>query len=196
MSTPAAAKRTKDTPVWSWTFDDEEDLRAALVEYMLDETSVRIRREEGRGGGDACPLSRPEDCESCPHSAECEVELHNAQRRSEVDACMEILQHTYPFYWRLLDLYYRCGANAEVKGWITTAKRLGLRGVKCPMHVRCTMRSSADEPEDNRLELPSCQAMVALSCNWDRQTFNEQLTQGLKRLFAIHKRRRGPKPES
>ena len=164
-------------PVWSWWFQDEDALRTALEEYTsyLDGTLVRRYGDPGGGGEELDP----------------DAVMHAAQRRSEIDASMEILEQTYPFYWRLLDIHYRCGASANPRGWTITSARLGMRSYTCPIGVRCTMRSAANEPEDNRLSLPSCRAMLALQCNWDRKTLEGQLAEGIRRLFAAHRRRCG-----
>ena len=171
----SAEEKSEARPVWSWSFRDEQALLTALEEYTsyLDGTLVRRYGDPGGGGEELDP----------------DAVMHAAQRRSEIDACMAVLEQTHPFYWRLLDIHYRCGVSANHRGWTVTAARVGMRSYTCPVGVRCTMRSAANEPEDNRLGLPSCRAMLALACNWDRKTLAGQLTEGIRRLFAAHHRR-------
>lgn len=97
---------------WTWRFADEDALRAGLEEYTAHLEAVKIGRY-GKEliGGD----------ESDGEQHMCKVRI-----RAEVDACLEQLQ--YPFFYRLLDTYYRRGWSCEHQGWCLAARTMGLRG--------------------------------------------------------------------
>lgn len=169
---------TSTRPVWRWPFQNVDELRAALEEYtsFLDGTLTRHYGDpDDRGDEEIDP----------------EVLMNAARKRSEIDRCMEVLEHLYPFYFRLLDVHYRRGASASPRGWTITAGYLGLRKATCPPLVRCTMLSAENEPEDGRFELKSCRAMHELGCLWDRDTLRGQLAEAIRRLFAVHEGRYG-----
>jgi hypothetical protein len=180
MRAPTQAE-TESAAIWRWPFQNTAELRTALEEYstFLDGTLTRFY-------GD--PLTRGE------REIDPGLEIDAARKRSEIDRCMETLEHLYPFYFRALDVHYRGGASMIPRGWTLTAARLGLRKAKCPPAVRCTMVSQKNEPEDNRRELKSCRAMTALACLWDRDTLGVQLTEAVRRLFAVHEGRYGGTP--
>lgn len=99
--------------VFVWRFASESDLRRGLEEYTahLDDTVVtrygeRVGQDESDGGEHMCKV----------------------RIRHEIDHCMEELEQQYPFFHRLLDLYFRRGLSCEQHGWCIVARRLGLRG--------------------------------------------------------------------
>lgn len=168
-------------PVWAWRFTRIEDLTEALTEYTAFQDGTLTRHygdPDDRGSSKLDPR----------------VEMNAAKKRAEIDKCMGMLQHTYTFYWRLLDLFFCSGASTEFGAWQVIGKRLGIRrrDVVCEWPAcKCPVKTSNDDPEDNREQegLKNCKAMVAMACQWDRETFEKQLDEGIKRLYYIHNRR-------
>lgn len=157
-----------------WDFNGPHDLHAALEEYtsFLDGTVLRCYGL--RTGENEIPTDV----------------LKNVQRRRlEIDRCMEILECTRPFYWRLLDTYYRRGASTEARLWLLTAIRMGLRKAKCPPLVRCVITDRGHE--DGRHDLKDCDAAGENCCHWDHDEFRNQIKQAIDRLFYVHRLRRG-----
>lgn len=102
-------------PNWSWRFAwrfrGEEEMRAGLEEYTAFLQSPGVGKYgELLGAGES----------------DGNVHTCAARKRAELDQCIE--QLTYPYFQRLLDLYYRHGLSCENRGWCLVAKRLGLRG--------------------------------------------------------------------
>lgn len=97
---------------FAWRFHGEGEVKAALEEYtaFIEAPGVGKYGEFLLGG---------DESDGSTHT--CKMRI-----RAEIDACMDALQ--YPWFHRLLDLYYRRGLSCENKGWCIVAKRLGLRG--------------------------------------------------------------------
>lgn len=154
--------------VFRWRFDSVKDMRRALEEY-LDFLEGTVTTHYGlRSGGDRDP----------------DVHMNAARRRSEIDACMEELQQASPFLWRLIDVHYRRGANAKPQGWLITAACVGLRRVRCPQGVRCTLPLPGAR-SDNGVEVPACRAAERLRCHDDRELLLQELNIAVRRLYAI-----------
>lgn len=96
---------------WVWRFSSAKDLRKGLEQYTahLDDTAMSHYGEWDGGG------------ESGGTEHMCAMRI-----RAEIDRCLDDLE--YPFFARLLDLYYRRGMSCENEGWCAVARRLGLRG--------------------------------------------------------------------
>lgn len=82
-----------DGSVFSWKFNSVKDLRRALEEYLDGLDNTVTTRYGLLTGGEQDP----------------EVQMHAAQRRSEVDVCMDALLCSNPLLWRVLDVYFRRG---------------------------------------------------------------------------------------
>lgn len=105
----------EDAPKWSWSFAwhfvSEDDMRAGLEEYTAYlETPGVGKYGEDLGGEESDGKNY----------------LCAARKRAELDQCIEELQ--YPYFARMIDLFYRRGMSCENKGWCVVARRLGLRG--------------------------------------------------------------------
>lgn len=169
-----ASERQTQAPVFRWQFMEVRFLRRALEEYLdfLDNTVVT--RYGDRVGGDGL---------------EPEAQMNAARRRSEIDACMEVLLDTCPFFWRILDVHYRRGAGTKPRGWALTANAVGLRRAACPRGVRCDLPGEADGGEHHGGDLPGCGDRERLRCAEDRQVLQQQLGMATGRLYAIHRAR-------
>jgi hypothetical protein len=102
----------KAGPVWSWHFGGENDLRSGLEEYTAFLEAAGVGKYGAEIGG--------------ADESDGKTHMCMARKRAEIDRCIEALP--YPWFARLLDLYYRQGMSCENKGWCIVAKRLGLRG--------------------------------------------------------------------
>ena len=182
-------------PVWSWYFPHPMDLRRALEEYTAFQDGTLLRKYgsdgfrvavDGHGNpilgaageqileADVAPRSDPESI--------AEAEMHAAQRRSEIDTCMEELRRRYPHWWRLIDVYYRQGLSMEPRGWVVMAALLGVHKGKCPPLKRCPA-----SPGDNRTGLGECERHRKNHCHWDRDTFERQVACAIRCLFDVHR---------
>lgn len=189
-------KEPQPARVWSWYFPHPMDLRRALEEYTAFQEGTLLRKyghdgfkveTDGQGNPRldeaGNPVLVPEDpSKACDPEALAEAEMHAAQRRSEIDACMEDLRRRYPHWWRLLDVYYRRGLSMEPRGWVVMAALLGVHKGKCPPLKRCPA-----SPGDNRIELGDCERHQKNHCHWDRDTFERQVVCAIRCLFDIHR---------
>lgn len=165
----------QNEPVFSWTFNSLRELRQGLEEYLsfLDGTvTTHYGTEHGEREPDPA------------------VHMNAARRRSEIDACMEVLQASSPLLWRTLDVHYRRGASIQPRGWTVTAACIGLRRACCPSGVRCVLQAGSTEEEERRLDKPACRVAERLGCQQDRDDLQRQLTMAVRRLHGIHQQRR------
>lgn len=144
--------------VWTWRFYGEHELRAALEEY----TEYILAQGAPPDNGDPDPTKKDRAWRIY------------AQNR-EIDRRMKRLEGTVPHWWRLIDSYYRQGLWGEFRGWTKTGRLIGLTIPQCPGPVRCLI------PGDDRLDLPTCR--VGRHCQWDRDTFEVQLSLALTALL-------------
>lgn len=174
------SEATTDT-IFQWDFNDVKDLKRGLQQY-LDFLDGTVTTHYGLTRGERDPDPR--------------VHLDAARRRSEIDACMNVLQELNPFLWRVLDVHYRWGAGMQPRGWTITAACIGLRRATCPPGVRCVLPEGPINEEDRRPDLPDCpgpeqlqRASVGWGCLQDREVLCEQLGIATRRLFLIHRAR-------
>lgn len=103
---------TEERPLtWSWRFTSPEVMREqGLEQYtaFLEGTGTSAYDAEHGDEGDG------------------KAATYAMRKRAEIDRCMDSLE--YPWFYRLLDLYYRQGMSCEQHGWCEVAKHLGLRG--------------------------------------------------------------------
>jgi len=165
---------------------DEQELARIAARYGLrlatDETGAVVHDADGY------PVLEP-DPEATANDRIAMAEMHAAQRRAEIDACMLKLMRVYPHMARLLDSYYRAGRSLEPRGWIEAARRFGLFQPKCPAHVRCPA-----SPGDNRTDLAECRRAEKRRCHSARMMFEALLFCAVGRLFEVHKIRCGHAP--
>ena len=171
------------------------DLRRALEEYTAFQDGTLLRKYghdglkmavDGQGNPilDAAgePLLEPDFGHTGDPESAAEAEMHAAQRRSEIDACMDGLRRRYPHWWRLIDVYYRQGLSMEPRGWVVMAALLGVHKGKCPPLKRCPA-----SPRDNRTDLDECERHRKNHCHWDRDTFERQVACAIRCLFDVHR---------
>lgn len=98
--------------VWAWRFSCVEQMQQELEEYTayLDYPMTAKYGEKVPGSDDGDGTSQ----------------MCKARVRAELDACIDALE--YPWFYRILDLFYRQGASCEHDGWCLVAKVVGLRG--------------------------------------------------------------------
>lgn len=132
--------------VWTWRFTCIE----ALVEDGLEQYTAFL--DDGRIGryGEECPGGEVNE----------KLQMCSARKRYEIDRCMDALE--YPFFVKLLDLYYRRGASTEHKGWCDVARLMGLRGDPKSRWDRSTF--------ERQLELAVDRLWRAHEGRWERRS--------------------------
>ncbi len=163
-----------------WEFDDIKALRRALGEYTALLDGVLLRKYGKEEGEEGEAKATPEQVEKFENTVR--------RQRSTIDIAMEQIEGRYKTWWRVVDLYYRQGLSTEAQGWQVLMNRLGMRYVRCPSQVRCTLYRGADF-EDRRLDVPKCREAEALDCDYDFYIFRRMLDYATDTLWrAIQKR--------
>ena len=169
-----ATGETDTNRVFRWFFNDKRAMVRALEQY-LDFLDSTVTTHYGLPTGDG----RDPD-----------VEMHAACRRSEIDACMDILAERGPLLWRVLDVYFRRGGHTEPMGWTVVASCVGLRRAicPCPTGVRCVVPVSP-KVDKEQAGLPACPEAKRLGCSEDREALRTLVGIATRKLYAIHRQR-------
>ncbi len=191
--------RPKDAPVWSWHFESRSNLRRGLEGYTAFQDGTLLRRYGHEGfrievdangnplldaNGEPIMVMDPTAAPNPELFAM--VEMSAAQRRAEIDQCMDVIEQRSPHWWKLLDCYYRKGASCEPRGWLKASERMGYRTQPCPALVRCPATAG-----DNRFDFKTCDRADEHECVEDRVTFVNQLNVATGKLYNVHLRRTG-----
>ena len=161
---------------------DPRELAKVAARYGL-----RLSTDEAGGyvyGDDGNPLLEVDpDAEPRDPDTLATQQLHAAQRRSEIDACMDALPPRLQYCRTLLDLYYRRGLNLEPRGWVLPYSKVAPQRTPCPPLRRCPA-----SPGDNRTDWKDCRH--GDRCTRDRAAFEVLLALAIGCLFDAHRVRR------
>jgi hypothetical protein len=163
------------------------DLRE--LERIASRYGLRLSTDEAGAviyGTDGNPvLEEDPDAAPRPEDVQAIQQMHSAQRRAEIDACLEAIRRPFPHWYKLLDTYYREGLSLEPRGWAIAAHALGAHQVTCPPLKRCPASPGEPVQEDR----PDCRKADKI-CRADRARFEVLLAIAIARLFDAHRVRR------
>jgi hypothetical protein len=161
--------------VWEWDFKTRQELREALESYTAFQDGTFVRRYGRKDEID------PEAPEPATEEEVAEAEMRSAQRRAEIDRCMEVLAQMSPHWHELLHRYYREGMSVQPRGWLWPAAKLKYLHLNCPSLMRCPV-----VPGDARLDLPKCTEYDRQQCFDHYRIFLGQLRIAIGRLYSVH----------
>jgi hypothetical protein len=107
---------------WRCKFKRIEDLRSALEDYSRFSAAMKIRKYGDPDEVAADGRSEQEVTIDDPPGLYERILRQN----SEIDRRMEILRREAPYWYKVIDRYYRTGKCDEHSGWCEAAADIGL----------------------------------------------------------------------